>query len=68
MRWELSQLAFEILDDYTDDPVVTARINTPAGEGFVMARSRSRTERSYSAVCTCTGLVPTRSEQPTSAS
>ena len=32
-----ADLAFDVRDEATDDPVVTALITTPAGDVFVMA-------------------------------
>lgn len=35
--WTASEITFELLDDLSDDPVVTLRIGTPAGVLLAMA-------------------------------
>lgn len=37
MRWGPGDISFDIVDDETDDPVVTVRFETPAGSILVMA-------------------------------
>jgi hypothetical protein len=37
MLWRPDEIAFDIIEDETDDPVVTAWIRSPAGEIVVMA-------------------------------
>lgn len=39
MRWVRDQLSFEVVDDDTDDPVVTIEITTPAGVIKIMAEA-----------------------------
>ncbi len=40
-----AELSFDIIAEDTDDPVVTFRIETPAGEIMAMADASERTER-----------------------
>jgi hypothetical protein len=42
MRWRPDDIAFDIVDDETDDPVVTARFDTPAGSLMAMAEVQVR--------------------------
>ena len=37
MLWQPGDIAFTILDDATDDPIVTAVVETPAGQLLMMA-------------------------------
>jgi hypothetical protein len=42
MLWRPDQIAFEMREDETDDPVVTASIASPAGEILAMAEVEER--------------------------